>query len=353
MKLKYTALFVFCVVGLAVNGAWSQSIETSAENSLAPQQPATTAPAVSNPTAAQVGATPPAAVPAAPSAQPAAPAEQPSRPEVSSGIDVRGTIPSSATNAGGGAGAAPTNSAADTASSAAQSVDPNLAMPPSSSRVNDVNAETASAAEATAAEVNNLMRTVPPSVWTSLQEIDYRQIQGIRWPSPFLAASATREKYKDVWAARDVSQFKEIFNDYCLSYARLYQAELESQWQVPAGMMQFGRVCESLKLVVDKATAQDNYLYEYPNPLVVRKMDQAAYQIYTSPLMALNEKLSNATKMAPEQPVVAAVSHVEEDSSSLFASLGLPEGLVSLVTELLLLLSLGLNFFLLYKALKK
>lgn len=189
----------------------------------------------------------------------------------------------------------------------------------------------------------------PPPAWNNLQNLDYRRIDTIKWPSRQLAVAEIREKYKGVWEERDVIQFRIIFNDYCLQAAQLYQREIEREWRLTPGLLSLDRACDSLRALASTATAADSYLFEYPNPLVLRTFDQLTYRFYASPAYKINEQLNSVDKKAAEPAVVAA----PEEDASLFGMLGVPAGFVPFVVELLLLLALMLNFFLLYKVFKK
>lgn len=213
-------------------------------------------------------------------------------------------------------------------------------------------ATAASPDDSTAAAAEQLY-AVSDQTWADSQKINYRKITAIKWPSAFLGVSDLREKYKEVWDSRDVEMFKKIFNEYCLSYAALYGAQVEKEWSLEAGLLSLDRVCEELKVQADTATAADSYLFAYPNALIMKKFDQAVYEFYSSPAFKINAQMGKLATQAQAAVAAEPVVTAEPNEDSLFSMLGIPGAFIPLVTDLLLLLSLMLNFFLLYKVFKK
>lgn len=154
-------------------------------------------------------------------------------------------------------------------------------------------------------------------------KFNYRSIKYIKWP---------QEKLKEPFyqnESKDPEKEKIMYDKYCRLFAAQYAGEAEKSLTVAKGGLSLNSICDIVQNALKDVS--DGLAFDAASEWMLYEFDRDLFKYYHSPLYKLN-KIYN---------------------KSFFGVIGVPYYYSDFVLQVLILLSLGLNFFLLYKVLEK
>ncbi len=170
----------------------------------------------------------------------------------------------------------------------------------------------------------------------SRNKLDLRKLTYFQWPDKEAWAKIFKKKYPnpDNLNPNDLVAVKKIIGEMCDLTTEEYDREISKEFKIKPGTLGLDHECDLVKLRAEKISKFDEKTFEFTMDEIVDRLDGSAYAYYRG----AGQRAAVASSMAAEAPTIFV---------------GVPNKLHALITQVLVLLSLGLNVFALLKVFKK
>ena len=161
-----------------------------------------------------------------------------------------------------------------------------------------------------------------------LNRADYREIDRIKWPDNPDLAGPSKVKYQDLENIKSVSEKIKITLQNCNKLVAQYEIEIQASYGIKKGAITVNEViCERLGVSLRKIKLLNHPVFNVAGTFVMNNLDTAFFRYINSP----------------------EYERTKVYQKSIMGLLGLPIKYAVAVLQVLVLLSLGLNGFLIFK----
>lgn len=150
--------------------------------------------------------------------------------------------------------------------------------------------------------------------------VDYRAIKYIKWPQDKLKKNPFENP------AETMEEKKSIADEYCRMFASQYAGEAEKSLGLPKGTLILNHVCDVMQIALRNVNDVEDIALA--GAWILKEFDRELFRQYH-------------------------FGNYKSYKKTFFGIVGIPFNYSDLVMQILILLSLGLNFFALYKVLRE
>lgn len=163
-----------------------------------------------------------------------------------------------------------------------------------------------------------------------LSRTNLREIDRIKWPDNPDLEGPSKVKYQDIDEVISLPEKKKITLQNCKKLSAQYESEVLANYGIRKGTIpEFESICERLAIALKRVKRPDHSSFIVVGQFVLNRLDTALFAYLES----------------------SEYERAKVYQKSVFGMLGLPAKYATTALQILVLLSLGLNGFLLYKVL--